>query len=79
MEALKVIVYIVHTLISVGLIVTVTLNMAKHTSLGGAFGSGGANTVFGREKGLDPLSKVTLWLAIAFFVMSFVTAYVMVQ
>ncbi len=79
MEILKVIVYILHTLISVGLIVTVTLNMAKHTSLGGAFGSGGANTVFGREKGLDPLSKVTLWLAIAFFVMSFVTAYVMVQ
>jgi protein translocase SecG subunit len=51
--------------------------MAKHSGLGGAFGAGGANTVFGREKGLSGLGKLTLYLAIGFMVMSFVTAYMM--
>ncbi|HOO33425.1 MAG TPA: preprotein translocase subunit SecG [Thermotogota bacterium] len=77
MEIIKVLVYILHTAVAFGLIVTVTMSMAKHSSLGGAFGAGGANTVFGREKGLSGLSKVTLYLAIAFMVMSFVTSYVM--
>jgi len=76
-EIIKVLVYILHTAVAFGLIVTVTMSMAKHSSLGGAFGAGGANTVFGREKGLSGLSKVTLYLAIAFMVMSFVTSYVM--
>jgi protein translocase SecG subunit len=53
------------------------MSMAKHSSLGGAFGAGGANTVFGREKGLSGLGKLTLYLAIGFMVMSFVTAYMM--
>jgi len=76
-ETLKILVYILHAAISVGLIVTVTMSMAKHSSLGGAFGAGGANTVFGREKGLSGLGKITLYLAIAFMVMSFVTSYMM--
>jgi preprotein translocase subunit SecG len=76
-ETLKIIVYILHAVISVSLIVSVTMSMAKHSSLGGAFGAGGANTVFGREKGLSGLGKLTLYLAIGFMVMSFVTAYMM--
>jgi preprotein translocase subunit SecG len=76
-ETLKIIVYILHSVISVSLIVSVTMSMAKHSSLGGAFGAGGANTVFGREKGLSGLGKLTLYLAIGFMVMSFVTAYMM--
>lgn len=79
MQALKIIIYVVHALISFGLIVSVTLNMAKHSSLGGAFGSGGSGAVFGREKGLSALGKVTLWLAIAFMVLSFLTSYAMVR
>jgi preprotein translocase subunit SecG len=76
-ETLKIIVYILHAAISVALIVSVTMSMAKHSGLGGAFGAGGANTVFGREKGLSGLGKLTLYLAIGFMVMSFVTAYMM--
>jgi len=79
MEIFKMIIYVVHALISLGLIISVTFNMAKHSSLGGAFGSGGSSTVFGREKGLSTLSRITLGLAIAFMVMSFVTSYAMVK
>ncbi|HOH13704.1 MAG TPA: preprotein translocase subunit SecG, partial [Thermotogota bacterium] len=63
MQAFKIIIYIVHALVSLGLIISVTLNMAKHTSLGGAFGSGANATVFGREKGLNRIGKITIWLA----------------
>lgn len=77
MEAFKIIVYILHSVISLALIISVTMSMAKHSSLGGAFGGGGANTVFGREKGLSGLAKLTLYLAIAFMVVSFLTSYVM--
>ena len=77
MEVIKTLVYIVHAAVALGLIVSVTMSMAKHSSLGGAFGGGAANTVFGREKGLSGLSKLTLYLAIGFMIMSFVTSYVM--
>jgi preprotein translocase subunit SecG len=76
-EVIKALVYILHAAVALGLVVTVTMSMAKHSSLGGAFGAGGSNAVFGREKGLSGLSKVTLYLAIGFMVMSFVTSYVM--
>ncbi|HPE68899.1 MAG TPA: preprotein translocase subunit SecG [Thermotogota bacterium] len=79
MQVFKMIIYVLHALISLGLIVSVTLNMAKHSSLGGAFGSGASSTVFGREKGLSGLGKVTLWLSIAFMVMSFLTSYAMTK
>ncbi len=78
MQILKNIVYVLHTVIALGLVVSVTLNMAKHSSLGGAFGAGASSTVFGREKGLSTLGKITLGLAVAFMVMSFVTSYMMV-
>lgn len=79
MQAFKIIIYIVHALVSLGLIISVTLNMAKHTSLGGAFGSGANATVFGGEKGLNRIGKITLWLAIAFMVLSFLTSYAMTR
>ena len=77
MQVLKMVIYVLHAAIAFGLIISVTLNMAKHSSLGGAFGGGATNTVFGREKGLSSLGKLTLWLAIAFMIMSFVTSYAM--
>ncbi len=77
MSAITLIVLIIDVLISVGLITSVMMQMSKHAGLGGAFGSGSLYTVFGREKGLDTLGKVTLTLAVAFMVMSVVTAYVL--
>jgi len=75
MHVLKGIIFALHGIISIGLIVSVLFQMSKHSELGGAFGSGALHTVFGREKGLDTLGKITLGLAIAFMVSSFLTAY----
>ncbi|WP_036226393.1 preprotein translocase subunit SecG [Mesoaciditoga lauensis] len=65
----------IYIAVSVGLIWSVMMQMSKHAGLGGAFGSGSLYTVFGREKGLDTLGKVTLTLAITFMVMSVIVAY----
>ncbi len=76
MSVLLIIVITVYIAVSVGLIWSVMMQMSKHAGLGGAFGSGSLYTVFGREKGLDTLGKVTLTLAITFMVMSLIVAYV---
>ncbi len=65
----------IYIAVSVGLIWSVMAQMSKHAGLGGAFGSGSLYTVFGREKGLDTLGKITLILAITFMVMSIIVAY----
>lgn len=62
---------------SIGLIATVLLQKGKSAGISGAI-SGGAEHLFGRTKarGLDLLlSRVTLGLAIAFFILSIVVAY----
>ena len=66
---LGVVLIVVHTIIAVGLIWMVLQEMSKFAELGGAFGSGAAYTMFGRKKGLDTSGKITVALAIAFFVM----------
>ncbi|ABQ46465.1 MULTISPECIES: preprotein translocase subunit SecG [Thermotoga] len=70
---------IVHTIISVALIYMVQVQMSKFSELGGAFGSGGLHTVFGRRKGLDTGGKITLVLSVLFFVSCVVTAFVLTR
>ncbi len=77
MSILVLFVVIIDLLIAVALIWVVMMKMSKHGGLGGAFGSGSLYTVFGREKGLDTLGKVTVALAVSFMVMSIVTAFVL--
>ncbi|MGJ8453851.1 preprotein translocase subunit SecG [Pseudothermotoga sp. U03pept] len=72
---MKTVMMIVHSLISVALIYMVLNQMSKFAELGGAFGSGGLHTMFGRKKGLDTSGKITLGLSIAFFVSSILTAF----
>ncbi|ABV34275.1 MULTISPECIES: preprotein translocase subunit SecG [Pseudothermotoga] len=72
---MKVFMVIVHSLISVALIYMVLQQMSKFAELGGAFGSGSLHTMFGRKKGLDTSGKITLWLSVAFFVSSILTAF----
>ncbi|HDM70032.1 MAG TPA: preprotein translocase subunit SecG [Thermotogales bacterium] len=74
---MKLVMFIIHGVISIALVVSVLFQMSKYSELGGAFGSGSLYTVFGREKGLDTMGKITLGLAIAFMVTSFLTAYVL--
>lgn len=76
---MKTLFLIVHTIISVALIYMVQVQMSKFSELGGAFGSGGLHTVFGRRKGLDTGGKITLALSVLFFVSCVVTAFVLTR
>ena len=61
---------------AVALIVLILLQQGKGADVGAAFGSGGANTVFGGTGSASFLARTTTWLAIGFFVLSFALAYV---
>ena len=61
-------------LIAIGLIASVLLQSGTSAGLSGSI-AGGAETFFGKKKGLDEmLSKVTKWLAVAFMVVLLVLA-----
>jgi preprotein translocase subunit SecG len=60
---------------ALALAVLVLIQHGKGADIGAAFGSGGANTVFGSGGSGSFLTKVTVWLAIGFFVISFGLAY----
>ncbi len=63
---------IIYVLIAVGLIITVLLQSGKSAGLSGAIG-GGAETFFGKKKGLDDLlGKISTVLAVSFMVLAFV-------
>ncbi len=63
---------IIHVIISVALIASVLLQSGKSAGLSGAI-DGGAQTLFGKKKGLDDLfSKVSTGLAIAFMILAIV-------
>ena len=53
----------------------VLLQQGKGADVGAAFGSGSANTVFGSAGSASFLTRMTVWLAIGFFVISFGLAY----
>ena len=52
----------------------ILLQQGKGADIGAAFGAGGANTVFGTTAA-PFLMKLTTWLAIGFFVITFGLAY----
>ncbi|MFX3658197.1 MAG: preprotein translocase subunit SecG [bacterium] len=60
---------------AIALAVLVLLQHGKGADVGAAFGSGGANTVFGSAGSASFLTKMTVWLAIGFFLISFGLAY----
>jgi len=77
-EAVEIALKIVLVIFSLGLIGTVLLQRGKSAGLSGAI-SGGAEHLFGKQKarGLDLfLQRLTIVLAVGFFVLSLVVAYV---
>jgi preprotein translocase subunit SecG len=60
---------------AIALAVLVLLQHGKGADVGAAFGSGGANTVFGSGGSASFLTRLTVWLAIGFFLVSFGLAY----
>jgi len=53
----------------------VLMQHGKGADVGAAFGSGGANTVFGSAGSASFLTRLTVWLAVGFFLISFGLAY----
>ena len=54
----------------------ILLQMSEHSGLGGAFGSGSTNTVFGRDEVRDPKRTLTVGLATVFMVVGFILSVV---
>ena len=60
---------------AVALGVLVLIQQGKGADVGAAFGSGSSNTVFGSAGSASFLTKLTVWLAIGFFIIAFGLAY----
>ncbi len=60
---------------AIALIALVLIQQGKGADVGAAFGSGSSNTVFGSSGGATAMTRITTWLAIGFFVVSFALAY----
>lgn len=72
MNVVNILLTIFHVLICVGLIAVILLQSGRSAGLSGAI-AGGAETFFGKKKGLDEfLGKVTVFVAIAFAVTSLI-------
>lgn len=60
---------------AVALIVLVLLQQGKGADVGAAFGSGASTTMFGSAGSTSFLTKMTAWLAVAMFAITFALAY----
>jgi len=58
------------------LMALILLQMSEHSGLGGAFGAGMSNTVFGRDEVKDPKRRLTVALATVFMVLGVVLSIV---
>lgn len=63
---------IIYVIVAIGLIATVLLQSGKSAGLSGAI-TGGAETFFGKKKGLNQLlGKISTALAISFMLLAFI-------
>jgi len=63
---------IVYVLIALSLIGLVLIQQGKGADMGASFGAGSSATVFGSNGSGNFLTKMTTWLAVAFFIISLV-------
>ncbi|MHB1418463.1 MAG: preprotein translocase subunit SecG [Bacillota bacterium] len=73
---MKTVLLILQILASLGLVSTVLLQSGKSAGISGAI-AGGAETIFGKKKGLDDLlSRISVILAAAFLVFTLLLSLV---
>jgi len=70
---------IIHIIIALLLILITFVQDSKSDSLGGAFGGGGSNSLFGAAGATTLIQKMTWWLAGLFAVTSISLAYFSTQ
>lgn len=75
MSTFETILVILLVLDAVTLAVLVLLQQGQGANVGAAFGSGSSNTMFGSAGSASFLTKLTVWLAVGFFIISFGLAY----
>ncbi len=75
MSTLETILLILLIVDAIALGALVLIQQGKGADVGAAFGSGSANTLFGSAGSASFLTKMTVWLAIGFFAISFGLAY----
>ncbi|MGE4348989.1 MAG: preprotein translocase subunit SecG [Candidatus Berkiella sp.] len=66
----------IHVIVAICLIGFILIQQGKGAQAGAAFGSGASQTVFGSQGSGNFLSKVTTYLAVVFFILNLVLAYV---
>jgi preprotein translocase subunit SecG len=67
---------IVHTLLSVFLVLVVLMQASQGGGLSGTFGSASTNAIFGGRSAATLLSKLTGWLAIGFITLAILISLV---
>lgn len=67
---METLVLVVHVLIAIVMVALVLLQQGKGAEMGASFGSGASGTVFGSAGSAGFLTKLTAFLALAFFVTS---------
>lgn len=73
---MKTVILVLQILTALGLISTVLLQSGKSAGLSGAI-AGGAETIFGKKKGMDELfSRISTILAVMFMVLTFSLALI---
>jgi preprotein translocase subunit SecG len=72
---METLVWIVHVLVSLGIIGLVLLQHGKGADMGAAFGSGSSGSLFGATGAANALSRTTKILVTVFFVTSITLTY----
>ncbi len=72
---IEAIILVVHVLLALGLLALILIQHGKGADAGAAFGAGASGTVFGASGSASFLTKLTTWIAIAFFATSLTLAY----
>lgn len=76
MSALKIVIVVIHVILALGVIATVLLQSGKSAGLSGSI-AGGAETVFGKKKGMDEfLGKLSAGFALGFLITSLLQSIV---
>lgn len=75
MSTLELVLLMLLVVDALALAALVLLQQGRGAEVGAAFGSGASNTVFGSSGSASFLTKLTVWLAIGFFMISFGLAW----
>ena len=75
MSTLETVLLVLLIIDALALTILVLLQQGKGADVGAAFGSGSSNTMFGSSGGASFMTRVTTWLAVAFFAIAFGLAY----